>query len=215
MKGADVNPLEKTRFVVRCGACAKPFDSVTSPLCRCIGRRASPACPFCGSCICKLPAARSREFWLRAPHEVVLRSDEETRARSIAAVSLPGEGATKLVLVVDDDEEIRIIAAYALQQMGYATMTADGVEDAERVLSVCTPDLVLTDALMPKTDGRELCRQLKRRDPRMKVVVMTSLYTGERYRTEAHRKFGADGYLAKPIDFDELQGVLARVLEAA
>jgi CheY-like chemotaxis protein len=215
MKGTDVRPSENTRFVVRCGACAKAFDSVTSPLCRCIGRRASPACPSCGYCICKLPAARAREFWLHAPHEVVLRSAEETRARSTAALTLPGEGATKLVLVVDDDEEIRIIAAHALQQMGYATVTANGVEDAERVLSVCTPDLVLTDALMPKTDGRELCRQLKLRDPRMKVVVMTSLYTGERYKSEAHRQFGADGYLAKPIDFAGLQGLLSRLLEAA
>ena len=215
MKGTDVNSSGKTTFVVRCGNCAVPFDSLTSPLCRCIGKRASPACPSCGFCICKLPAARSREFWLLAPHSVVLRAAGETRRRSDGAWTVPGPASTKLILVVDDDEEIRVVAAHALQQMGYATVTANGVEEAQRMMTACTPDLVLTDALMPKTDGRELCRQLKLRYSRLKVVVMTSLYTGERYKTEAHRRFGADGYLAKPIDFDELQTVLGKLLEAA
>jgi DNA-binding response OmpR family regulator len=58
-------------------------------------------------------------------------------------------------------------------------------------------------------DGRELCRRIKAIDRAIKVVVVTSLYTGIRYRVEAMRTFMADEYLPKPIDFARLYEILA------
>jgi CheY-like chemotaxis protein len=61
---------------------------------------------------------------------------------------------------------------------------------------------VLTDALLPKLDGREIALRLKS-DPAtraIKVVVMTALYKGTRYRIEAINSFGVDEYIEKPVD---------------
>jgi YesN/AraC family two-component response regulator len=73
------------------------------------------------------------------------------------------------------------------------------------------PDIVLTDALMPKIDGRQLCRLIKTSDASIKVVIMTALYKSSRYRTEAMNTFHADEYLAKPIDFAHLRQVLGNL----
>src|SRR5216683_2759866 len=77
------------------------------------------------------------------------------------------------------------------------------------------PDIVITDALMPKIDGRELCRLIKRVDPSIKVVVMSGLYTKSHYRVEAMHQFQADEYLAKPINFERLRNVLEDLSSAA
>ena len=72
------------------------------------------------------------------------------------------------------------------------------------------PDVVLTDALMPRMDGREMCRRLKD-DPRTghaKIIVMTSLYKGQRYKSEALTEFGADAYLQKPLEAETLAKTL-------
>jgi CheY-like chemotaxis protein len=69
---------------------------------------------------------------------------------------------------------------------------------------------------MPRLDGREMCLRLKNNPftSKLKVVIMTAVYTAARYRSEAFREFHADDYLSKPLDFRELRGVLARHLGA-
>lgn len=71
--------------------------------------------------------------------------------------------------------------------------------------------IVLTDALMPKIDGRQLCRLIKAVNRSIKVVIMSGLYKSTRYRIEAMKAFHADEYLAKPIDFARLQQVLGKL----
>jgi len=76
------------------------------------------------------------------------------------------------------------------------------------------PDLLLTDALMPKMDGREVCKRLKS-DPQtssIKVIIMTSAYTASRYKTEAMAAYRADGYLNKPVDFKLLNDLLGKLV---
>jgi OmpR family response regulator RpaB len=144
----------------------------------------------------------------------VERQTEEKfrRALSVTAASSPTE---LTVLIVDDDEEIRLIAEYTIQQMGYRTLTAANAEEALQIVEHDRPDMVLTDALMPKIDGRQLCRLIKAIDPSIKVVVMTSLYTTSRYRVEAINTFHADEYLAKPINFVKLEQVLRQLASEA
>jgi len=60
-------------------------------------------------------------------------------------------------------------------------------------------------------DGRELCRRLKEaHGDQIKVILMTSLYTANHYRTEARHVFKVDEYLAKPLRYDELRAALQR-----
>jgi CheY-like chemotaxis protein len=73
-------------------------------------------------------------------------------------------------------------------------------------------DVVLTNALMPRMDGRELCRRLKEaHGNQIKVILMTSLYTASHYRREARSVFKVDEYLAKPLRYDDLRDALQRV----
>jgi CheY-like chemotaxis protein len=178
--------------------------------CTCVTKTISPACPRCGYCLCKAPPKASRDFWFFAPDELIERRRHEEARRAARGPELVAQGAKK-VLIVDDDEEIRFIADYALREMGYVTMTAPDGPEALSLVVTERPHVVLTDALMPKIDGRELCKQIKLAHPRVKVVLMTSLYTSARYHSEARRLFHADDYLAKPIDFTTLESSLARL----
>lgn len=118
------------------------------------------------------------------------------------------------VLVVDDDEEMRFIVAGVLNASGYDASTASSVDEAMQLMEVTRPDVILTDALMPGGDGRELCRTVKSdgTHERTKVIIMTSLYRSPRYKYEAYREFKADEYILKPVDFPHLLSVLERLV---
>ncbi len=196
--------------VVTCAACGGSYDAMTAKWCRCVAKDPSPICPACGLCLCKQSRAAARDFWFAAS-EALLRARDAEKQRRREEDSASNATVAK-VLVVDDDEEIRTIAVWALHEMGYATATASSPREALELLESERPAAVLTDALMPGGDGRELCRLIKLRNPSVKVIVMTSLYTAQRYVSEAHRTFHADGYLAKPIDFERLRATLERLV---
>ena len=197
-----------------CPSCAAPIYLDAIEWCHCVSTALSAICPSCHSCFCGkslFPMRGEWQFELRALRE---RQTEEKFRRALGTgPETFKEGPT--VLIVDDDEEIRLIAEYSIQEMGYRTLTARNAEEALKVVQQSVPDIVLTDALMPKTDGRQLCRLIKLIDPAIKVIVMSSLYTASRYRTEALNTFHADDYLTKPINFDKLRAVLAKVSSVA
>ena len=119
-----------------------------------------------------------------------------------------------LVLVVDDEKDIQRIASRVLSGLGYGVIVAkDGPEGLE-LAKAYRPEMILADALMPKMDGREMCRRVKE-DPALagiKVVVMTSVYNHPKYRTEGLRVFQADDYLNKPLDLAQLNALLQKHL---
>lgn len=118
------------------------------------------------------------------------------------------------VLIVDDDEEIRSIVGDVLSASGFKTMTAARADEAMWLIEEMSPDVVITDALMPGGDGRELCRSVKNTVAlaRTKVIVMTSLYKSPHYKYEAYKQFKADEYLLKPVDFPQLLTALNRLV---
>jgi CheY-like chemotaxis protein len=150
-------------------------------------------------------------FWNGAP--LSLRERRRVEARNgLGAVAVHARAS--LVMLVDDDEEIRAVGAHIIGRLGFrCTIASDGAE-ALALMMVEEPVVVITDALMPRMDGWELCRFVKRTSM-AKVVIMTSLYTARRYRNEAFKRYGADDYLAKPIDFAALQASLTRLAPVA
>jgi two-component system cell cycle response regulator len=117
-----------------------------------------------------------------------------------------------VVLIVEDEAINRKLIEKMVSSLGYRTLVAqNGVEGLD-ITKTQLPQIVLTDALMPKLDGREMCRLLKS-DPltrHVKVVVMTALYVKSKYRYEAINQFQADEYLNKPLKIDELKIVLEK-----
>lgn len=202
-----MNVKETEAYVVACHHCGHVADAAQSQLCNCLGKERTPVCPHCGQCLCKLPAAQRAEFWRQAPAALKLRRKPQRSAVPLSPASV----FSPVVLLVDDDEEIRLIGEQVIEKLGYACLTADRAETALAILETVQPRVVITDALMPKVDGRQLCRLIKMSSD-AKVVIMTSLYTGIRYKNEAHKEFGADEYLAKPIDFAQLQATLERFI---
>lgn len=198
-------------FRFPCPNCPHTIDGASAEWCQCIVKRPSVVCEGCGACLCKADPAVARRFWLLAPASVVKRSSAE-RARRAPATTPPAAAPSVDVLVVDDDDEIRTAASLMLQAMGYSVLTAPGGAEALQTIEVTTPRLVLTDALMPRMDGRQLCRLIKAGYCDIRVVIMTSLYTAPRYKYEALKTFQADDYLAKPVDFDRLSKIMRKLL---
>ncbi|WP_242340453.1 MULTISPECIES: response regulator [Anaeromyxobacter] len=124
--------------------------------------------------------------------------------------------ARRLVLVVDDEPEIRQLVERTLTAKGYAVETAaDGAEaldKAERLL----PDLVLLDAMLPRVHGFEACRRLKAgtHTRNIPVVMMTAVYRGWRFAEDAREAYGAEDYVEKPFRIDDLLRRVEAALDA-
>jgi len=202
-------------YVVPCFACQAPFDALASPWCGCLASRRTLVCPACRSCFCKADAAYKQNFWEMAPQTMWDRAMADRRTIFDPPPNPPPATVMRpLVLVVDDEPDIRRVAHLALSALGCGVVLGrDGLEGLD-LASRYQPDLVLADAFMPKVDGREMCRRLKDNPATsgLKVVIMTALYTAARYRSEAFREFHADDYLSKPLEFKELRAVLQRHL---
>jgi CheY-like chemotaxis protein len=200
-----------------CPTCAAPIELGAIEWCHCVSSALSAVCPSCQACFCAKRLFPMRAEWHHELRQLRERQIEEKfkRALGMDPATTPEGLPVLTVLIVDDDEEIRLIAEYSVQQMGYRTLSAANAEEALKLVGQSEPDIVLTDALMPRTDGRQLCRLIKLIDPSIKVIVMSSLYTALRYRTEAMHMFHADDYLTKPINFDKLREVLAKVSRKA
>lgn len=115
------------------------------------------------------------------------------------------------ILVVDDDENLRWVLQTQLEELGYEVITAaDGLQ-AWETIERNPPSLVLTDWKMPGLSGMELLGRIRTEYPELPVVIITAFGTIQS-AVEAMRA-GAYDYLTKPIDFDELELVVSRVLE--
>ncbi len=119
-----------------------------------------------------------------------------------------------MVLIVDDEPNIQQMALRAVGALGYGAALARNGEEGLALAALYKPEVVLSDALMPKMDGREMCRQIKENPATAgaKIIVMTSLYTAARYKSEAYRDFHVDEFMAKPLEIRLLQTLLQKLL---
>ena len=118
----------------------------------------------------------------------------------------------KRIFIVDDDPKIGELFAKVLARDGYA---ATGFTSAEPLLQAIddgkTPDLVLTDLMMPDISGMELIEMLRERGLTLPVIVMTA-HSSVQTAVEAMR-LGAFHYLQKPVNLEEMRALLSKALD--
>ncbi len=145
--------------------------------------------------------------WLPEPGETIIENQNGSEGEYAFNGANLGPARPR-VLLADDNADMRIHVGSLLQRAGYEVST---VANGEQALAACLanpPDLVLTDAMMPKLDGPGLVARL-RRDERTALlpIILLSARAGEEARIEG-LKTGADDYIVKPFGSREL---LARV----
>lgn len=125
-------------------------------------------------------------------------------------MSTPTAADAPTVLVVEDDPNVRSTLDMLLRFEGYRVeLAADGVAALD-ALARQRPDLAIVDVVMPRLDGLSLCRQLRRRGDHLPILVLTARQqSGDRV---AGLDAGADDYLAKPFDTEELLARLRALL---
>lgn len=116
----------------------------------------------------------------------------------------------KTILVVDDDPDILDFLRVILEDEGYCVLTTEKAEDVEQLLAGSLPDLILLDVLLSGKDGRKIVKQLKGQEETRHVpVVMFSAHPSAKATT---REAGADDFLAKPFEIDELVAMMSAYL---
>jgi len=123
-----------------------------------------------------------------------------------------GESINK-ILIVDDDKQTLVVLTEVLSHFGYATATAEnGVEALEKIRAT-KPDLILLDIFMPGINGIDVCKST-RKDPETRyipIIVMTGFADGN---TKMQcLEAGANDFLAKPIDYAELNARIRNLLQ--
>ncbi len=114
------------------------------------------------------------------------------------------------ILVVDDDESLRRVVQFQLEQRGYEVRTASGSAQALHVMQQSPQDLVITDLQMPGLSGLELLKRIRAESPEISVIIVTAFGTVET-AVEA-MKAGAYDYITKPVNPEELILTMERAL---
>ena len=118
-----------------------------------------------------------------------------------------------VALIVDDDDVFRARLSRAFRTRNWTTWEASGADEALLLIGEHRPDLVLVDLKMPGRDGLELIPDLRRLEPEAVILVLTGY--GSIATTLAATKLGADHYLSKPADVEQILAVYEMVCEGA
>jgi DNA-binding response OmpR family regulator len=119
---------------------------------------------------------------------------------------VPAVEEVQTILVVDDDEQILRLIQEILATRKYRVLTARTGREALARVREAVPDMVVTDGMLPEVHGFEICRQLKtsERFRHIPVILMSGVHTGWRFAADVKEKYGADEYLEKPFDTNDL-----------
>jgi DNA-binding response OmpR family regulator len=135
--------------------------------------------------------------------------------RKSAAFRTPAFGSntrslTMRVLVIEDNPKMSIAIQKGLREQGFAAdVTGTGFE-GEDLACTNVYDLIVLDLMLPDRDGIEVCRNMRRRGVKSKILMLTALSSTDDKVTGLNA--GADDYLAKPFEFEELIARLRALL---
>ena len=118
------------------------------------------------------------------------------------------------VLIVDDEAYIRLLMEQTLEDFedqGIEILTAGDGEEALKIIQTEAPDLVFLDVMMPKMNGFEVCQAVKRDLKYKDVFIVLLTAKGQEFDRLRGEHVGADVYMTKPFDPDELIEITKKV----
>ena len=121
----------------------------------------------------------------------------------------------KKVLIVDDEAFIRLLLKQTLEDLedkGVELISAENGEEALALVKSERPGLVFLDVMIPRMSGFDVCRAIKRDLKLEDVYVVILTAKGQEYDKEIAIEVGADLYVTKPFDPDELLDLATRIL---
>jgi DNA-binding response OmpR family regulator len=183
-----------------------------------------------------LPAAASPEVIVDAAVEAASRESEVSTSefgvigeevsqvaslpndpRSLATqATIAREGGGKLILVVDDEEEIRTLLDRVLTQKGHRVIQADRGLLALRMVKEHLPDLIVLDAMLPELHGFDIARRIKgsAKYGRIPIIMVSAVYRGARIAEDLKQNYGVEEYLEKPFRIASILEVVSRLLRS-
>ncbi len=114
------------------------------------------------------------------------------------------------VLIVDDDENWRLVLTSLLNHWGYQAITACGAQETLQILKKKTPLVVLSDIEMPGINGLQLLQTIKQQHPEVAVIMMSGRATAEQ-GAKRSLELGAFEFVSKPFDPKYLKEVLCAI----
>ncbi|MBD1810113.1 response regulator [Microcoleus sp. FACHB-SPT15] len=124
----------------------------------------------------------------------------------------------KKILIVDDEPYIRLLLEQTLEDLedeGVELLTADNGEEALDAIKTEKPDLVFLDVMMPKMNGFDVCNAVKNELSIKGVYIIMLTAKGQEFDKLKGKEVGADLYMTKPFDPDEVVKKSMQVLEIA
>ena len=121
----------------------------------------------------------------------------------------------KAVLIVDDEPYIRQLIEQTLEELedaGVELLTADNGLDALEIIQEAQPQVVFLDVMMPKMNGFDVCYTVKREWGWDSIYVVMLTAKGQEYDKQKGKEVGADVYITKPFDPDDLLALTQNVL---
>ncbi len=114
-------------------------------------------------------------------------------------------GKSPRILLIDDSQDILTVLARRLKSWGYEVLEAGSGEEGLQLADAQVPDLILLDGMMPKMKGRDVCARLKAtpRTAGIPVIFLTALGLAD--HVKAGMELGAEDYIVKPFEPDELK----------
>src|SRR5947199_10637235 len=120
------------------------------------------------------------------------------------------QSAAKRLLVVDDEPDILEFLQVILEDEGYTVVTSDKGEFLEQLHNGGLPELILVDVLLSGKDGREIVKHLKSQEETKQIPVI--MFSAHPSAQQTAREAGAEDFIAKPFEIDELLAKIANYL---
>ena len=121
----------------------------------------------------------------------------------------------RTILVVEDEQDIRDLVRFHLEQEGYAVREADSGERALAQVASERPALIVLDLMLPGTDGLEVCRRLRAAEPTATLPIIMLTARAEELDRVLGLEMGADDYVTKPFSPRELAVRVRNLLRRA